>query len=297
MWEKNRFLPYLVAVGVALAPLPAFAVAEKQDGFSLENLSIGLEFNYLNKGLDATTAISGTGRLPGVGTFTSEVENSVDRVKLTEVLARVNYQVNDHFTPYLLLGTSGLAFDDRYRLNLDSLRSVDTNVPYSDSFSLGYGIGAEGVLMELPAEMKLTYGVRMFTFKSSDSAAVPPQEISSFLTQINPVEKVDFSTDATYREWDVSFGVSREFELGDGFSVTPQLGYRHSSISLKTSTDVEYSPGVPYYLQGTFDRSLGGSLSSVTLGVTGGYLDYLVATLVLAVGDETGITLAVTYGF
>jgi opacity protein-like surface antigen len=284
-----------VAVGIALAPLPA--VAAEVEAVSLENLSVGLEFNRLNKGLDATTAISGSARLLSPDVFAAQVDNSVDTVKLTEVLARVNYKVNDHFTPYLLLGTSGLSFDDKYKFDIASLLGADTSVPYSDSLAVGYGFGAEGVLMALPAEMTLTYGVRMFTFTSSDGAAVPPEQISSLLVQINPIEKVNFSTDVTFREWDFSVGVQREYEFDGDFTVTPQFGYRHCSISMQTSTDVEYSPGMPSYLKGTFDRSLGGSLSSVTLGVTGRFQEYIGATLQVAVGDETGMTLAVTYEF
>lgn len=295
MRVRSKFMPCLVAVGIAVAPLPAFA--KDYEDFSRDKLSVGLEFTYHNKGLDATTAVSGAARLPSSGTFTGHIDFSVDKVKLTEVLARVNYQVNDHFTPFLLLGSSGLSFDDRHKVEVSSLLSADTVVPYSDALSLGYGFGAEGILMELPAEMKLTYGLRMFTFKSSDAAAVSPEEISSVLAPLNPIENVEYSTDVIFREWDFSFGVSREYQLDDNYFITPQLGYRHSSISMKTTTEVEYSPGMPNYLKGTFDRSLGGSLSSVTLGVTGSYQDYIGVTLQVAVGGETGISLAVNYGF
>lgn len=293
--EISKYLSCLVAVGIALAPVSTSA--KEFEGFSPENLSVGLELNFLNKGLHATAAFSGSARLPSSGTFAEEVENSVNKVKLTEVLTRVSYQFNDHFTPSFLLGISGLSFGDRYRLNIPSLLSTDTTVSYSDSVSPAYGFGIEGVLMELPAEMKLSYGMRMFTFKSSDNSAVPPDEINNLLASINPVEKVNFSTDVTFREWDFSFGVSREYQFDNNFTVTPQLGYLHSSISMKAATDIEYSPGMPNYLKGTVDRSFGGSLSSVTLGITGSYQEFIGATLQLSVGDETGISLGVTYGF
>lgn len=283
------------AIGFALTPLPALA-ADFQ-GFLLENLAVGLEFNSLNKGLDATAAFSVSARMPSSGLFAEEIETSVNKVKLTEVLTRVSYQVNDHFIPSLLLGISGLSFGDRYRFNIPSLLSTDATVSYSDSVSPAYGFGVEGVLMELPAEMKLSYGMRMFTFTSSDNTAVPPDEISNFMAALNPIEEVNFSTDVTFREWDFSFGVSREYQYDNNFAITPHLGYRHSSISMKAATDVEYSPGMPNYLKETVDRSFGGSLSSVTLGVTGSYQEFIDATLQLAVGDETGISLAVTYGF
>jgi len=196
-----------------------------------------------------------------------------------------------------LLGTAGLSFDDSYEFSIDSLLSADLDVSYSDSLSVGFGFGAEGVLMELPAEMKLGYGVRMFTFSSSDESAVPPEEVSSQLAQLNPVEPMNFSTGATYTEWDFSIGVSREYRIDFDYTVTPQIGLRHSSISLKLDTEVAYSPGMPNYLEGTFDRSLGGSATSVTLGVTGSYQEFVDATLLVALGDEMGLTLAVTYGF
>lgn len=280
---------------MVLAPLPAFA--DEFEGFSLANLSVGLEINSLKKGLDATAAFSGTAKLPTSDLFAEDVKNSIGKVKLTEVLVRVDYEVNDHFTPSLLLGSSGLSFSDNYNLNIPSLLSTNTRVSYGDSVSPVYGFGIEGILMELPKEMKLTYGMRMITFKSSDSTSVPPEEISNLLSPLNPAEQVNFSTDVTYREWDFSFGVSREYQFGDDFSYTPQLGYRHSSISMKTVTDVEYSPGMPNFLQGTAGRSYGGSLSAVTLGVTGSYQGFIDVALQLAVGDETGICLAVTYEF
>jgi hypothetical protein len=267
------------------------------EGFALENLSVGLEFNSLKKGLDATAAFSGSAKLPTSAAFTEDVENSVGNVKLTEVLTRVSYRINDHFRPSLLLGNVGLSFDDRYKVNIPALLSTDTTVSYSDSTSLAYGFGVEGVLMELPAQMKLTYGMRMFTFKSSDSSAVPPEEISNLLAPLNPVEKVNFSTDVNYKEWCFSFGVNREYQIDNNFTVTPQLGYRHSSISMKAATDIEYSPGMPNYLKGTVDRSFGGSLNSMTLGVSGSYQEFIGAAILLAVGDETGISLAVSYKF
>lgn len=295
MRELSKYVSCLVAVGIALAPLST--PAKEFEGFSPERLAVGLEFNSLNKGLDATAAFSGSARLPSSGTFAEDVKTSVNKVKLTEVLTRVSYEFNDHFTPSLLLGVSGLSFGDSYRINVPALPSADTTVSYSDSVSPAYGFGIEGVLMELPAEMKLSYGMRMFTFTSSDSTAVPPDEVSNLLAPLNPIEKVNFSTDVTFREWDFSFAVSREFQFENDFAVTPQLGYRHSSISMKAATDVEYSPGVPYFLMGSVDRSFGGSLSSVTLGVSGSYQEFIGAALQLAVGDETGISLAVTYGF
>ena len=75
MRKRSKFLPCLVAVGIALAPLPA--VAEEFAGFAFENLSVGLEFNYLKKGLDATAAFSGNAKLPASAAFTGAVENSV----------------------------------------------------------------------------------------------------------------------------------------------------------------------------------------------------------------------------
>jgi len=293
--ERSKYVSCLVAAGIALAPLPTYAL--EFEGFALENLSVGLEFNSLKKGLDATAAFSGNAKLPTSAAFTEDVENSVGNVKLTEVLTRVSYQFNDHFIPSLLLGVSGLSFGDSYKVNIPTLLSTDTTVSYSDSTSLAYGFGVEGVLMELPAKMKLTYGMRMFTFKSSDSTAVPPEEISNVLAPLNPIEKVNFSTDVNFKEWDFSFGVSREYQLDNNFSVTPQIGYRHSSISMDAATAIEYSPGMPNFLQGTADRSFGGSLNSLTLGVTGSYQEFIGATLLLVVGDETGISLAVTYGF
>ena len=295
MRERSKFLPFLVAVGLALTPLPAFSA--EFEGFSRENLTVGLEINYLKKGLDATAAFSGSAKLPTSGMFAEDVEDSVGNVKLTQVLTRVSYQINDHFVPSVLLGSSGLSFSDRYRLNLSSLLSTDTSVSYSDSISPAYGFGVEGVLMELPKEMKLNYGMRMLTFKSSDSTAVPPDEISSLLAPLNPIEEVSFSTDVTFREWDFSFGVSREYQYDNNISITPQLGYRHSSISMKAATDITYSPGMPNFLKGSVDRSFGGSLSSVTLGVMGRYQEFIDATILLAVGDEMGITLAVSYKF
>ena len=295
MRERSKYLSCLVAAGIALAPLPTSA--EEFKGFALENLSVGLEFNYLSKGLDATAAFSGNATLPTSGAFAADVENSVGTVKLTEVLTRVSYRFNDHFIPSLILGLSGLSFDDRYKVNIPALLSTDTAVSYSDSSSLSYGFGLEGVLMELPAEMKLTYGMRMFTFKSSDSTAVPPDEISGSLASLNPNEKVNFSTDVAFSEWDFSFGVSREYQFDNNFSITPQLGYRHASISMKAATDIAYSPGMPNYLNATADRSFGGGLNSLTLGVTGNYQNFIGATLLLAVGDESGISLAVSYTF
>lgn len=295
MRERSRFLPCLVAVGFALAPAPAFA--SDFGDYSRDHLSVGLEFNSLKKGLDATAAFSGTAKLPTSAMFAEDVENSVGKVKLTEVLVRVGYRVNDHFTPSLLLGSSGLSFSDRHKLSIPSLLSTDTSVSYADSTSPAYGFGIAGVLMELPAEMKLSYGMRMLTFKSSDGTTVPPEEISNNLGSLNPIEKVNFSTDVTFREWDFTLGVSREYQFDENFTITPQFGYRHSSISMKAATDIEYSPGMPNYLKGTVDRSFGGSLSAVTLGVTGNYQEFISATLQLAVGDETGISLGVTYGF
>lgn len=295
MRESNKFLSCLVAAGIALAPLPA--VARSGESFSRENFSVGLELNVLDKGLGGTTAMSGTARVPFFDTFTAQADNTVENVKLTEVLARVNYQFNGHFTPYLLLGVSGLSFDDGYKLNVGSLLSIDTTVPYSDSLALGYGFGAEGVLLELPARMKLTYGMRMFTFSSSDSEAVPPEQISSVLARLNPIEKASFTTDVTFREWDFSLGVSREYDLDGDFSVIPALGYRHCSVTMDAATEVEYSPGMPYYMKGTVERSLGASLSSATLAVTGRYKKLVGATIMVALGDETGFSLAVNYGF
>lgn len=291
----RKYLSCLVAASIALAPLPASA--EDFEGFAFEDLTVGLEFNYLNKGLDATAAFSVSAQLPSSGATAQDVENSVGSVKLTEVLTRVSYRFNDHFIPSLLLGVSGLSFDDHYKVNIPALLSADTTVSYSDSTSLAYGFGVEGVLMELPAEMKLTYGVRMFAFTSSDSTAVPPEEISSLLASPNPDDKVNFSTDVNYREWDFSFGVSREFQLDNNFSITPQLGYLHSSISMKAATDIEYAPGLPNYLNGTADRSYGGGLNSLTLGFTGSYQEFIGATILLVLGDETGISLAVSYTF
>jgi len=295
MRERSKYLSCLVAAGIALSPLPASA--EEFGGFALENLSVGLEYNALNKALDATNANSGSAKLPSSAPYAEDFENSVDKVKLTEVLTRVSYRFNDQFTPSLLLGSSGLSFGDSYKINIPALLSTDTSVPYSDSASLAYGFGVEGVLMELPAEVKLTYGMRMFTFKSSDDTAVPPEEISNLLAPLNPTEKVNFSTAVTFREWDFSFGVSREYQIDNNFSITPELGYRHSSITMKAATDITYSPGMPNYLSGAVDRSFGGSLNSMTLGVTGSYQESVGATILLAVGDETGISLAVSYGF
>ena len=295
MWGKSKYVSCLVAAGIALAPLPASA--EEFAGFAFENLSVGLEFNYLNKGLDATAAFSVSAQLPSSGATVQDVENSVGDVKLTEVLTRVSYRFNDHFIPSLLLGVCGLSFDDKYKVSIPALLSADTTVSYSDSTSLAYGFGVEGVLMELPAEMKLTYGVRTFAFTSSDSTAVPPEEISSLLASPNPDDKVNFSTDVNYREWDFSFGVSREFQLDNNFSITPQLGYLHSSISMKAATDIEYTPGTPNYLNGTADRSYGAGLNSLTLGCAGSYQEFIGATILLVLGDETGISLAVSYTF
>ena len=295
MRKRSKCVSCLVAAGIALAPLPTYAA--EFEGFALENLSIGLEFNSLKKGLDATAAFSGNAKLPTSAAFTEDVENSVGKVTLTEVLTRVSYRFNDHFIPSLLLGVSGLSFGDSYKVNIPALLSTDTTVSYSDSTSLAYGFGVEGVLMELPAEMKLTYGVRMFAFKSSDGTAVPPEEISNSLASPNPDDKVNFSTDVNYREWDFSFGVNREYQLDNNFTITPQLGYRHASISMKAATDIEYSPGLPNYLNGTADRSYGGVLNSLTIGVTGSYQEFIGATILLAVGDETGISLAVSYTF
>jgi hypothetical protein len=66
---------------------------------------------------------------------------------------------------------------------------------------------------------------------------------------------------------------------------------------MKAATDIEYSPGMPNYLKGTVDRSFGGSLNSMTLGVSGSYQEFIGAAILLAVGDETGISLAVSYKF
>lgn len=295
MREKSRIVSCLVAVGIALAPLSTSA--REFEDFSPEKLSVGLEFNSLNKRLNATAAFSASARLPSSGSYAEDVENSVGKVKLTEVLTRVSYRINDHFTPSLLLGSSGLSFGDRYKINSPYLLSTDTTFSYSDSLSLAYGFGVEGVLMELPAEMKLTYGMRMLTFKSSDNTAVPPDEVSNSLASLNPIEKMSYSTDVTFSEWGFSLGVSRVYQYDNNFTITPQFGYRHASISMKAGTEIEYSPGMPNFLQETVDRSFGGSLSSVTLGVTGRYREYIGATLGLAVGDETGISLAVSYQF
>lgn len=295
MRERSRLFACLVAVGIVWASTPTFAW-EFQD-YSRRDLSVGLEVNLINKGLDATSGVSGTTRLPLSGAFAADVENSIGKTKLTEVLVRVNYEFNENFIPYLLLGSSGLSFDDRYKINVQDLPSAEVAVHYSDAASIGYGLGAEGVLMELPAKMKLGYGVRFFTFKSSDDVAVAPEEINSLLAQLNPVEDVMFATGVSFTKWDISLGVSREYELEGSFSVTPRLGYRHSSVTVHAVTDVEFSPGMPNYVEAKFDRSLGGSLSSVTLGVTGTYAAFIGASLELAVGDETGISLAVTYGF
>jgi hypothetical protein len=294
MHRRSNILSCLIAFGLTLAPFTAQAVEE--EGFTTENIAVGLEFNTASKGLHGTTVFSGTATMPLSGSSLLGIENTVKKVKLTQVLARASYQVNDAFAPYLLLGSNALSFDDRYNVTLGSVLATDASVGYSDS-SFGYGLGFEGVLMTLPEEMKLTYGVRMVTFSSSASAAVPPEEISSTLENLNPVAKMRFSTDVTYREWDVSLGMSRDFAIDSDFTLTPQVGYRHASISMKTSTDVEYSPGMPNYILGETERSLGGSLSSVTLGAALSYQDFLSASLQLAVGDETSLNLAVTYGF
>jgi len=48
---------------------------------------------------------------------------------------------------------------------------------------------------------------------------------------------------------------------------------------------------------GTVDRSCGGSLNNATHGVTGSYHEFIGATILLAVGDETGISLVASYTF
>ena len=48
---------------------------------------------------------------------------------------------------------------------------------------------------------------------------------------------------------------------------------------------------------GTADRSYGGGLNSLTLGFTGSYQEFIGATILLVLGDETGISLAVSYTF
>jgi len=123
----------LVAVGIALAPLPT--AARGFEDISSEKLSVGLEFSSLKKGLDATAAFAGNARLPSTGLYAEDIKNSVGNVKLTEVLTRVSYQVNEHFTPALLLGISGLSFGDLYQINIPALLSTDTTVSYSDSVS------------------------------------------------------------------------------------------------------------------------------------------------------------------
>jgi hypothetical protein len=295
MRERIKILPCLVAVGLTLAPL--LARAEDGEGFTTDNIAVGLEFNTASKGLHGSTVYSGTATMPISGGSLLDIDNTVKKVKLTQVLARASYQVNDQFRPYVLLGSNALSFDDRYNVTLGGVLATDTSVGYSDSFSLGYGLGFEGVLMKLPEEMKLTYGVRMVTFSSSAATAVPPEDISNALESLNPAAKVQFSTDATYREWDVALAVSRDYEIDSDLTLTPQIGYRHASISMKTSTDIEFSPGMPNYLLGKSERSLGGSLSSVTLGAALSYQSFIAASLQLAVGDETSLNLAVTYGF
>ena len=56
---------------------------------------------------------------------------------------------------------------------------------------------------------------------------------------------------------------------------------------MKAATNIEYSPGMPNFLIRTVDRSFGGGVNSATLG----------ATILLAVGDEMGIPLAMSYTF
>jgi hypothetical protein len=283
-----------VVAGAALAPLPA--LAEEFEGFSLENLSIGLEFSYLSKGLGAKTAISGTAQMPNSGAFAADVESTIDKVNLTEVLTKVAYQINGHFVPYLLVGVSGVSFDDDTKVDVASLLSTHTTVGYS-ALGFAYGFGTEGVLMELPAEMQLSYGVRMFAVKSSDDTSIPPEDVSSQLSALDPLEKVNVSTGASYSEWDFSLGLSRDYQLDESFVVTPQIGFRHSSITMKVNKDIEYSPGMPNYIEGQFDQSLGGTTNSVTLGVAGSFQEFLSGSLEVALGDELGITLAVGYGF
>jgi hypothetical protein len=292
---SKQWVSSVVLAGSFLGLLLSSAAAA--DRLTIDKLSIGIEFNSLNNSVEDTTTISGSARVPFLGTLSAEVTNSIDKIKLTQLLTRIEYQFNDHFTPYVLLGLNGLSFDDKYNAELDTLLGIDTKVPFSGGMSLGYGLGISGLLMELPQKARLTYGVRTFSFSSSDDTSVAPEDISRLLYELNPVEDVNFSTDVSYREWDFDLAVSREFKLDSDYSVTPQLGYHHASVSMDTSTSVEYSPGAPYFVKGSFDRSVDGSLSSITLGVSATYRRAVSASIQLVVGEVSGLTLGGKFSF
>ena len=175
---------------VTLAPLTAHAVEE--EGFTTDNIAVGLEFNT---GEQRAARHHRLQRHRDHAAFPEasllDIENTVKKVKLTQVLARASYQVNDNFTPYLLLGSNALSFDDRYNVTLGSVLATDTSVGYSDSRALGDGLGIRGRPDETArGEMKLTYGVRMVTFSSSAATEVPPEDISSALEILNPAAKM-----------------------------------------------------------------------------------------------------------
>lgn len=285
-------LSLLLAAGIALAPLAATA-AEDNLALSLGNLSVTLELGSTTKTVDSTTSVSALARrFPFVGTESLQVDSAVEDLEVSELLVRLGYQFNDRFAPYLLLGGASLGFDDEYTVKAADL-DVAVTVPFEDSGAPAFGFGAEGTLLELPAAIRLGYGMRMITFSASDSASVKIPAIAERYPFVDP----EFSTDIEYTEWDFCLGVSREFALTSDFSITPRAGYRHASITVDASTDVAYVLSGSEGLEATVERSIGGSLSSLTLGVSADYRRALSAALLLVLGEETGGRLLFSYTF
>lgn len=282
----------LLAAGLAVSPVTAVA-ANDNLALSLDNLSLALELGGTAKTVDSTTSVSAFARqFPFVGTETLRIDSSVDDLELSEVLVRVSYRFNDQFTPYLLFGGASLSFDDEYTVAAADL-NADLTVPYEDAGAPVFGFGAEGTLLTLPAEVRLGYGMRMITFSSDDSASVTVPAVAARFPFVDP----EFSTDVDYTEWDFSLGVSRAFALSGDFSITPQLGYRHASITVDATTDVEYVLSGDEGLEATFERSIGGSLGSLTLGVAADYRRALGAAIEVVLGEESGGRLLLSFSF
>lgn len=283
-----------VKVAVMVAALLALAApsASLAQGISLGDFTFGFETGLVKQDLGSETLLSGSvGTANGV--TDGSVENRVDDSTLTRGMAKVTYHASPVVNPYLLVGFAKLSFDDNFTVTSSDLATTfDETVDFSDS-GIAFGIGTEGKLLKLPAQMTLGYGVRMLALSASDDKEMLIEELSQF-------DDAEVATDVTYTEWSIAITVSRDFPVRANLVLTPYGGLRHTSVHMNASTELTYRPYInnqPIPIEASFDRSLDGNLNSVVLGCSGALGRSLTGYAQFVAFGETGAELGVAYRF
>lgn len=274
----------LLVLVMAIMLLPAGLFAEVTK-FSIDNIETGVEYNWNEFDLTDIKLLQVSG-----GSIDGKIDIYGNNFDTKQQLLTLGYQLNESLTPYLILGQTTIKANVRvigtfviggYVTSGDLLE-----IDYNGSPELTWGGGIKGNLIELPAEIKLGYDIRL-----TSNDGVEDTETPTILSLASKAR-----SEIEYSQWDASLIAKKEIKLAEDRkiikAITPSIGFKFTDTT--TSTKLYTSL---YGLDVSMEQNYKSALYSAIAGVNVKITDKIDLNVVGSYGGVKGVNAGVTVKF